>query len=507
MTCKFTFMRIFALILVVVMLFNCVGFQAFATDSQVIYIEETESNLNDPLVMPEVEISGDPFSFFGILPEISEDREVMWIDRIHNKPQYATDFYNWLVANESSGGALVSAHEQTITENGTSYQVHKVTDYTDEAYFELPKGTTAAKAKTLAREYYEEQIEDDFYTAAEWVSEVYCAFDRDHPEVFWLSGGTIVAHKVKYTIGYDLSACIGYIKYTQDIYFYLHNDDFDIRSSAYCSHSHAGTTKYCDEARIAIKNAITERNNAVNDIVAKSSAKTDLEKVKFINKYLTENNCYNDYSDTNIYSPLAHRSLSALTSKTGIYAPVCDAYAKAFKVLCDKFNIPCVLVDGISNGDEHMWNYVQIDGVWYAVDVTWNDPQISKFVLKSGYETEDYLLVGSDSVINGQKFSDSHIVRDTVIDGGVAFTNEPLISKASYNTKVSHFCTLKNGYCSHCYAKQYDVNRDNEIDIIDMIYLKNSLLDDNKNGNLDCDANGYANGMDLIILKKYFWKK
>ena len=56
---------------------------------------------------------------------------------------------------------------------------------------------------------------------------------------------------------------------------------------------------------------------------------------------------------------------------------VCEGYAKAFKIICDKINIPCVVVFG--NYDEtedaaHMWNYVQMeDGIWYAIDVTWDD--------------------------------------------------------------------------------------------------------------------------------------
>ena len=56
---------------------------------------------------------------------------------------------------------------------------------------------------------------------------------------------------------------------------------------------------------------------------------------------------------------------------------VCEGYSKAFKLICDKLDIPCVLVYG--NYDEekqsaHMWNDVLMDdGKWYPVDVTWDD--------------------------------------------------------------------------------------------------------------------------------------
>ena len=65
---------------------------------------------------------------------------------------------------------------------------------------------------------------------------------------------------------------------------------------------------------------------------------------------------------------------------------VCEGYAKTLKVLCDAFDIPCVLVSGKAKDNEypedpskeepHMWNYVQMeDGKWYLVDATWNDQE------------------------------------------------------------------------------------------------------------------------------------
>ena len=130
MICKFTFKRIFALILSTVLILNCVGFQAFATDSQIIVFDETESNLTDPLSLTEAEVSGAAFSFFGMMPEVSEEREIKWFDRIHNKPEYAVDFYNWLVNNETASGALVTGHEQIITDtNKKQHDVHKVTTF------------------------------------------------------------------------------------------------------------------------------------------------------------------------------------------------------------------------------------------------------------------------------------------------------------------------------------------------------------------------------------------
>jgi len=57
---------------------------------------------------------------------------------------------------------------------------------------------------------------------------------------------------------------------------------------------------------------------------------------------------------------------------------VCEGYAKTAKVILDKLGIPCILVKGMMDdgvtSELHMWNYVQIDGKWYALDCTADDP-------------------------------------------------------------------------------------------------------------------------------------
>ena len=56
---------------------------------------------------------------------------------------------------------------------------------------------------------------------------------------------------------------------------------------------------------------------------------------------------------------------------------VCEGYSKAFKYLCDKSGVDCLLVSGIMSGGtgagNHMWNLVILDGRSYLVDVTNSD--------------------------------------------------------------------------------------------------------------------------------------
>ena len=56
---------------------------------------------------------------------------------------------------------------------------------------------------------------------------------------------------------------------------------------------------------------------------------------------------------------------------------VCEGYSEGFKLICDRLDIPCVLVFGNYDAEDntaHMWNYVKMeDGNWYGLDLTWDD--------------------------------------------------------------------------------------------------------------------------------------
>ena len=55
---------------------------------------------------------------------------------------------------------------------------------------------------------------------------------------------------------------------------------------------------------------------------------------------------------------------------------ICLGYARTFQLFMDLLNIPCITVEGTSSrgSEAHAWNQVCLDGAWYCVDVTWDDP-------------------------------------------------------------------------------------------------------------------------------------
>ena len=110
-----------------------------------------------------------------------------------------------------------------------------------------------------------------------------------------------------------------------------------------------------------------------------SQGMTDLEKVISAHDWLVTNCQYDPYigtggkyiaSDGTVYNdePAVYTSYGAFVN----HNVVCQGYALAFKVLMDRAGIPCCYVK--SDAMNHAWNIVQLDGNWYHVDVTWDDP-------------------------------------------------------------------------------------------------------------------------------------
>ena len=83
---------------------------------------------------------------------------------------------------------------------------------------------------------------------------------------------------------------------------------------------------------------------------------------------------------------------------------VCQGYALTFKMMCEMagLNVIYVTGEGYSGGawGGHAWNQVRIDGKWYNVDVTWDDPASpGKDFNNHSTNRHDYFLI-SDSTIN-----------------------------------------------------------------------------------------------------------
>lgn len=103
-----------------------------------------------------------------------------------------------------------------------------------------------------------------------------------------------------------------------------------------------------------------EREIAINNYLV-SSIEYDKEAADQLIKYGKVDKKY--YNSFNAYGALIE----------GI--AVCEGYSEAFKLLCDRAGIDCIIVTGELDGVGHAWNRVRINDKWYDVDVTNNDKE------------------------------------------------------------------------------------------------------------------------------------
>ena len=57
---------------------------------------------------------------------------------------------------------------------------------------------------------------------------------------------------------------------------------------------------------------------------------------------------------------------------------VCDGYAEAFQYLLYCAGIQALSITGDGDGEYHAWNAVRLNGNYYLVDITWNDPVLEE---------------------------------------------------------------------------------------------------------------------------------
>lgn len=83
----------------------------------------------------------------------------------------------------------------------------------------------------------------------------------------------------------------------------------------------------------------------------------------------------------------------------------CEGYAAAMSLLCDMADIPNYTVTGHnSSGESHAWNKVLLDGEWYNVDCTWDDPILKRD--QPDFIKHDYLLISDDEIEGITHFTD-----------------------------------------------------------------------------------------------------
>ena len=137
----------------------------------------------------------------------------------------------------------------------------------------------------------------------------------------------------------------------------------------------------CETMKNSIRNSLKEIESQFPENA------TDVDKVITIHDYIINRTVF---SKDDIYSKNAYGAL------VGGYSQ-CEGYAKGLAYACNYFGIENVRITGNKyDNNSHTWSKVKIDGKWYNVDVTWDDPESS-----NGEQLlrHNYLFV-PDSAIN-----------------------------------------------------------------------------------------------------------
>ena len=188
------------------------------------------------------------------------------------------------------------------------------------------------------------------------ISAIYYGIINNHPELFYVSSG----------IGYSYG------------------------SNGYVTEISPGYYDYSDSDITLFNSKAAKVLNLVED------GWTDFQKVLFIHDYMATHCEYDQtYSKYNAYNNIVEGS------------SVCQGYALAFKYYMNELSIPCEMIT--SDAGNHAWNAVKVDGNYYYIDVTHDDPLL--YTPDVNYCRHDFFLLTTEEM---QSTNSAHATADWV---------------------------------------------------------------------------------------------
>lgn len=141
-------------------------------------------------------------------------------------------------------------------------------------------------------------------------------------------------------------------------YYYVERTLSYNSSTIVFSYSETDKTKISAQMK-AIDDATNEILMYIDDDM------TDFQKVMTVHDYMVLNYQYDQ--------SLNNHSITIMTTGTG----VCESYVFAFNHVMKQLGIDAVYVG--SDEMMHAWSLVKLDGEWYHIDLTWDDPTKDKY--------------------------------------------------------------------------------------------------------------------------------
>ena len=157
--------------------------------------------------------------------------------------------------------------------------------------------------------------------------------------------------------------------------------------------------------RVRVKSAIEEETEILLEATA---AMGDIAKLAYWDNWLAEQNDYNTEAAEDTFDYDSRYPWNITSGLLAEYEPVCEGYAEAMQYLCHLAGIDCLTVTGCG----HMWNAVLLDGVWYELDPTHNDPvyqnsQTGEILGTMKFSKREHFLSGerTDGYVIAQTFA------------------------------------------------------------------------------------------------------
>ena len=151
---------------------------------------------------------------------------------------------------------------------------------------------------------------------------------------------------------------------------------------------------YIDD--LATDEVVNAFNAKVDAIIADTvvDGMSDLEKALVLHDWLVDNIAYNWAVATTGDSSTEPRYIYSTYGALMAGDAVCQGYALAYQLLLSEVGIDAGIVS--SDAMNHAWNWVLLDGEYYHVDVTWDDPTPNRY----GFGRYDFFLRSDETMMD-----------------------------------------------------------------------------------------------------------
>lgn len=310
--------------------------------------------------------------------EPGEEDAVTEEDTVPEKPVYTVQ----VSGNDISGNDLAQAksvQQWVYVEGGGSYQ-EGAFSVPDKSSGSRPRRAAAERAQQSAADYIYEQMKrkaaeidlSEYNILVEDINSLVIGVVNDHPDLYFA--------RTAYSYWPDGNGNVAKIapKYITDTPL----DDGEFK-------------KGVQSALASVETGMTE-----------------LEKAVALHDYIVLNCEYDlERLNNNTIPQVSYSAYGVLADRIA----VCQGYALAYKYLLNQVGIECFMVT--SDAMNHAWNLIKLDGEYYQVDITWDDPVADRF----GLAGHNYMFVSDTAFQTESSVRDSH--HDWVITTGSSQTN------------------------------------------------------------------------------------